>query len=484
MERAITLSIDFKRQLDLRSMTFAYFRKTHIQVFRASFDKDMPRVAEVFSYPFDSSKTEAFVKKLKTYEIHSLDLILPREFFVSKRITLPASDFREARKMAVMKLPKLSPFPLEESVSEVTYAGKAEKNYIAVSLWIINKKLLYRYLYVLGQSGILVSSVRMDIDGLPFLLEKRRMTGRPCMVILFDKTYAHLSVLKDNFILNSRMVSLSSSKSSADSPEENLSLDSVKESLAQEAAKFISYNREEFPDEQPEKIFFFDEQAPFWETGESVEGIPLEKLRYRDIGLLPSPQLGNFPIHVIPSSLGRRNMNFLPDDYQEILIKISRLKKTIKILSLILIFAISFSVVFAVRFGKKNHQVSLLKTRLRDIEKETASIKVLHRRIRATENVLQNQTATLESLANIVPLIKRSMRLSSFSLDRDNTVEISGHADTFKDVLEFMRSLQQISAFENVRSEYISQKKLLGKDVFTFKIVLNYIPGKAEDKSE
>ena len=164
------------------------------------------------------------------------------------------------------------------------------------------------------------------------------------------------------------------------------------------------------------------------------------------------------------------------------LVKAVEFLREFGLFDVVLPFLLIFSVVFAIRFGKKSNEVNLLKSRLSSIEKETASLKKLQNRIKVVEEVNKNQLAAIESLANIIPLIKGSMRLSSFSFDTNNTIEITGHAGTFKDVLEFMKKLQKMHFFENVKSEYITQKKLQGKDVFAFKIILNYIPEKIKDK--
>jgi len=217
-------------------------------------------------------------------------------------------------------------------------------------------------------------------------------------------------------------------------------------------------------------------EKAFFRQEDSIEDIPLEKCTYKDLGLIATPQLKEFPVHTISSALGKNNMIFLPENYQDILGRISRMKKAIKIASLVLIFAIAFSVVFAVRFAKKNHQVVSLESYLRDVEKEAASIKVLHRRILAAKNVQTNQLASLETFSAVIPLLKKNMRLSSFGIDKNNKVKISGHASSYKNVLEFRGKLQQQPVFSNVNSEYIQKKKFRGKDVFTFKITFHYVP--------
>lgn len=312
MEKAISLNMEFKRSLDFQERYFAYFRKSNVQVFHMMPDKNVLKVSEVFSYPYNPAKIDALVKKIQGYDIRSLDLILPREFFVCKRLMLPSTDFKQARKMALLKLPKYSPFPVEESVAEVTYTGKGEEGYLFVNLWIINKKILYKYLYLLGKSGIAVNHIRMDIDGLPYLVQKSEPKNAPYMVLLFNKGYGHLTILKNGHILNSRMFIVQNEKSSEENDQELYSYDIIHSRIKAEAGKFIKYIREESPSELPVKILFLTNQIPSLMQEESIEGIPLEKTAYKDMKITLTPQLKEFPIHTVTAAAGRNNMNFLP----------------------------------------------------------------------------------------------------------------------------------------------------------------------------
>jgi hypothetical protein len=483
MDRAVTLTYETRRRWQLREAAFLYFRRTRIQVYRIIEDKSGVRLTEVFSSPAGSAIPETVLKKLSTYNIQSLDLILPRELFVSKRLALPASDFREARKMALLKLPKLSPFPAEDSVAEVTDSGRGDKGYLNVSLWIISRKNLFRTLYALGRAGISVNHVRMDMDGIPLLFEKNRLKDAPCMALLLDRSTVHMAIFRDSCLLNSRMFSLPSAPEKEDESGAAVDFEAARGRIVEEADKFIKYVRGEFPQETPAAVFFFQEQCPFLSRESSVDGIPLEPLSFQNAGIIMTPQMKEFPVNVVSCMAARDAMNFLPDSYLELHSRIGRLKKAIKAVSLIVIFLLAFSVVFAVRVGKKTHQVSRLKDQLELMEKETRSIKFFNSRVTVANRAWQSHLVCLDVLKAVTPwLNQRSMTLSSFTFEKgpgdsaegsSYPVEIAGRADSLSTILGFIENLQADPRFDNVR-EKSSTAYQKNSTEYTFTISFNY----------
>jgi hypothetical protein len=471
MERAVNLSPETAKLLNFREGAFAYFRKEYVQVFKASGQKDLFRVDEILQSPFSQKESSGFLKKLAAANITSLNLILSRDFFVSKRVLLPAADFREAKKMALMKLPRLSPYAPDDSVAEVSFVSKKDSDYTSINLWIISRKILYKYLYLMNKAGIMVSTISLDIDGLPSLWAASQKKESCFMAVLNDQSCMHLLIIRDRSLLHSRMVSHGLTGDA----------EACRGAFLKECENFIRYVREEYPDETPEKILVIQEQTPFLLEPESIGSIPVEKAGWASLGIAPSENYMEFPVQAVTSGLGLGSMNFITDKYKSILSHMAFIKKGIKVISMVIIFTLCLFVTIAIRYSKKSDQIARLQDRLNEIEKESSSIKVLQRRILYARNIQKSQAASLDVLSALIPLVQGSMRLSSFSMDENNQVGISGHAETLKDVNAFTGELMRQPSFQKVKQEPVLSMKLDNRDVYTFKINFHYMPYPEEE---
>ncbi|MCK5707078.1 MAG: PilN domain-containing protein [Candidatus Aureabacteria bacterium] len=467
MEKSLTICNDLKDYFTSNNRYFAYIRKTSVQIYLISSKNEPCTVTEIIDHSFESSTDKELKQKLEKASISSLDIVLPRDFFVNKRIALPAADFKEARKMALLKLPKLSPFPPEDSIAKVSYAGKDNKGYINIHLWIINRKILYNNLYIFGKSEVLVNNIRLDLDGIPKLWERSRIKGTPYMSILKDKTSVHFSILKNDCILNSRTVIFPSTDL-----EKNVDSSGF---IFSEMQRFIAFNKEEFPEDLPEECFCFLDQISFPEEINELSGIRIRKISYKEAGFIAAKTPCDIPFHAMISVLKNDSMNFLPSGYKTIINKIRRSKKIIKAGLFVCAFFITFITVFTITYGRKKQSVESLKKELSKIEHEARSIKKLYRRILSAQNIKKQQLIILNSLAEIIPQMNRNMRISSFSMVKNNIIDISGHAKSNTDVYDFMKKIRKRNIFEKVEAEgSIDRKKVKGTEVSTFRLKIYY----------
>ena len=113
-----------------------------------------------------------------------------------------------------------------------------------------------------------------------------------------------------------------------------------------------------------------------------------------------------------------------------------------------------------------------MSNQLNKIEKDAASVKMLHNRILKAGDIQKRQMLILDALKEIISLMNRSMRLRSFAIDNNNEIIISGQANSSKDVYDFTKKIRDLSLFSKVNSKDIKSKKIKGKDVYIFKIII------------
>ena len=89
--------------------------------------------------------------------------------------------------------------------------------------------------------------------------------------------------------------------------------------------------------------------------------------------------------------------------------------------------------------------------------------------------MIKQQLIILNSLAEIIPQMNRNMRISSFSMVKNNIIDISGHAKSNTDVYDFMKKIRKRNIFEKVEAEgSIDRKKVKGTEVSTFRLKIYY----------
>jgi len=463
-------NIKFKARQKRIVKHIAYIDKDKLTIYQVQEYKSSIEFKEISLINKNPNKFQSSdIEKLKKLPIKKLDLIFSREFFINEISILPASNPEEAEQMAIYKLPKLSPHPISNAIAKVKIIETNKDGYTTVNLWILDKKKAYDYLYVFTKAGIPISNIILEIDG----LSEWTYLSESNVVIIKEKNICIFLISKNNTELFIKKLHLSEENSTQ---QEN--------TIKNETNKLYEYIRNEYPDIDINNSVVIADNEKDLEILKNILN-PKKALLLTNI-LKESNISTQAPITATISYLNSK-LNFLPNDYKKEIEKLEIFNIAFKISIYAVLYFISLSVFFFILYISKTAHIKKLSNTLKKTELKSNSLKHLRKSIITANTIEKNKYAVFDSLSRIIPIVKGTIKISEFSFYTTNEktiIEITGYANSFKEIIKFLTKLQKIELFKNAQSKYMTKDKLKGKNIVRFKITTIYNNSRINNESK
>lgn len=204
-------------------LTVLEFNSTTIRVCRSAFAKGKRSVTHCFSFEAEDSEDNIAKKITEQFSVNRLKvrnviLLLPRYAAISRLFRLPSKDVQEIKNMVALYIGRES---FSEWIDNIAYdwalIGFDKDGYALVSVFIMQKERVDRYVGILGKAGISPISVTLNTAGLLNWSKQNRAeikeSGTKCIYLLnadhdtfdFNLLLAGHSIFSRTFSLPDRL---------------------------------------------------------------------------------------------------------------------------------------------------------------------------------------------------------------------------------------------------------------------------------------
>ncbi len=444
-------------------------------------------VHDVSNAPEDSiaNLIKDFVKKERIPSPNVVNII-PSNYAISKNIEIPSVDKKEIKDILDLQAGRHTPYSRDEIVLSYSDVGISHGRYTKILLVIVKKDIVTKRYDILKKGSLKANSAILSSEAVSKLCYKAspdRPKNKPIVVIHIDSINSDFTVLVNNKNLYLRSIPIGSIYLLS-RPEEShkLFLDEIKKSLDSYQAENIEAS--------PYKIYFAG-------AGEGVTNliaseitkltnIPADVLLYQKIFSMPQKALETLqknkfvsPLSVIAASaiINEIDLDLVPE---EVRIRKELKKRGKKITELGILFMsclVIFCGIFVTNLFLKKAYLQKISVSFTKEEKEALSLTEISERTGTAKRFINQKGESLFVLTELFNAMPKEVFLSSIALNPDNSLVVTGTADSMSRVFSLVTDLENNKLFKNVKVDFTKTKRIKDQEVADFGLTF-FLEGK------
>ena len=408
-----------------------------------------------------------------------LIIILSREQVIVRNLELPTTDPQEIKDIISIQAGKQTPFSRDEIIADFQTVGASRQHYSRVLLAIVQKAIINKFLDNLADKKEAVQKIVLSSQVFAnwYSIIQPKIKDEIFAILDFDLGSCDFSIYSKEKLLFTKLLSLGVSDLSRKAPQKDF-LEEIGNVLGAYKKENIgpAFNKVVFmgkiPDIELKDIladkFSLEAFGPF----EDIEGITISGEAKAALG--EEREKGSSFSKLIGLALNpaRPLMDFLPLDLKEIRRK--RIKRKELMLTGILILSVFIlsGGIFLERIYTKALTLKRLNAQFIKLEKETSELKREDLRIKLIENRIDTRNSAIEVLREIHKVTPQEIYLTAIAFEEGKFLSLRGTTTSMSGVFKFVKTLEGLPIFENVKTKYVTKRRLKGKDLTDFEIKL------------
>ncbi len=406
-----------------------------------------------------------------------LSISIPRHLTSVRFLTLPSTKDEEIKKMVDFQTIKQLPYYKEEIITDYHVIDKTKDGFSLLILAIIHKNIIHRYLDIFKKINIDIVSMGLSSqDTLRWarsslytkkILEDTAING----VLEVDQATTDVIVFSGNKLLFTRAITIGMSQLQEE----------------QAISKFIEEIRRTFV--TFEKEHKLNNPAKIILTGATnLKDLNLDKKITSELSI-PTEFIdclntaknltkSNFPEDISPCNIiggcitdDMPKINLVPKDIQEGRLLIAKKHEILTLGSLILILILSLSIFIFKKFNDKNIVLTSLEERLKDSSPKAEKLETMFSTIKLVRSRLSGNYSAIDIISELYKITPEAIKIAVFDYEYDKKVTIKGASKNMSEAFEYVKILEDSPIFENVKLDYVSEKKDTGKKGADFQLI-------------
>jgi len=443
-----------------------------------SFDKDRLITKLVKQ---DLVGNEGISRILERESFDDLIIVLPRNQITVRNLELPTTDPEEIKDIISIQAGKQTPFSRDEIIADFQTIGLSRQHYTKILLAIVQKTIINNCLNNLAEKKDAISKIVLGsqtfTNWCPIITRK---TGDETFAVLdIDDDFSDFCVLSKDRLLFTKLLHFARSDFSKDAwqkaflEEVELSLDAYrKESIDPPFNKIaiMGMNPEEKFNEEIKNILAKELSLEALGPFEDAEGISISGEAKvvldgeREKGVLFSKLIGLALNHDKPL------MDFLPQGLKQARAKRIRRRELALTGILILLVASLSGGILLERICTKTLLLGRLNARLVKLGDETSGLKKEDLRIRLIESRINAGNSAIEALRQIHKAIPQEIYMTAVNFEENKQVSLRGTSKDMSCVFKLVKTLEELPNFRDVKTKYVTKRRLKDKDLTDFEI--------------
>lgn len=432
----------------------------------------------------EGDKLVKFVSSaLKKFDTKKSDVavVIPSSMVITKNIEIPSTEESEIESIVSLQAGRHTPFSREEIQIGYINLGVFKSNYTKVLLVIGNRSLLKKQLEVLEKSGLMVKNVLFAPEGMAsFYTDALGLSGNtaPTGIIDIGQQATEFIIAFNGKTVTTRNIPVGRSHLSSEG-------DAAKDKLVEELGKTLeSYQTEDIEAVPGNYVLVNDDSslADFLLAIKEKLNWNIETSSYIDqvkssSGILKLlvgeyQEQSFFDVIAAGATINPKGINLIPDDLQIQKSVEEQGREVFKLAKRSLILLVLVAVILGSKIYFKNTYLMNLENQYKDNQKEALFLQDISSRMRVVQNYLKGRMISLDAVNELYEKIPREVYLTSIVLDDENNVNIQGISEMASIVFNLGTTLKESDLFKSVDIKSTTSKKIQGKDVSAFEIVL------------
>ncbi len=407
------------------------------------------------------------------YSNNQIIISLPRSKATCRYIKIPTQQPKEIDNIVSLQVPRYLPYPPGDLISGYQLIGLDASGYSQVSLAIVHKDLIERYLSVLSTLKITKVNIFLSSYGLVNLYSYLEPGSKGVVMLLdIDVTQVEAIVIKDSRLVFSRYFRF-------DKTQENW-----QELFVNEVYKTRDAYSKEVSGQMPSRLLMFGRSDLLNVLAEPLNvrlGLNTQKLLYENkisISQKIKPTLASMDI-----SLGSLfgfgikeiddTLNLLPLSAKERTRKASSRKEVVKFALMVFLVIFVFILAVANNINNKKKYLSRLNAELKKVEVQAKSLETIEKRIKVFYDRSDSQPSALDLIYELYQVIPSQVSLVSLTYEENTAVVLHGVAPELTSVFALVSKIEKSPVFKDFTTKVrYATKKLTHKgEVIDFEIV-------------
>ena len=416
-----------------------------------------------------------------------LIVVVPHQVAVVRNLEFPSTNPDEIKNMVELQIGKQTPFAVDEIIYDYAILDINTEGYSRVMLAIVHQNITNRYFKILKAAELRMERVVLSSEGLLAwyrFAHKEKADDKPYVLIDMDCGKSNFTVILKNKLIFCRNISVGKLESLNEMEE-------WQEKLVKEIKHSIYAYQNEMAGKEIDKIIITGAQA-FTEL--------LNKTVLKDkIGLAIEiiPQFENIPevlSSLAQSSAAIKNISVAPllgfaltPDKQKINLIPLRLRlekemrgrgKDLYLFGICLAFILmTVSSIFLGKTYNKKQYLDRLKKETFKIQEKAGKLESMLNEIGGIKERVVQKDFTLNFIYEIHKTIFPEIYLTSISSTGENRLILRGVSSLMSEVFEFLSVLEKSECFQNVKTKFVTTRKIGNKELTEFEIMCSLEEG-------
>lgn len=419
-----------------------------------------------------SGRLNKIFEKLE-YSNNPVVVSLSRSQATCRYLKIPSFVPGEIEKIAGLQAPHYLPYPIDELITGYQIIQTDRQGYSDVNLVIAHRPVIERYTRIFKELKTTKLTIVLSSYGLcNFYGQVTPQEPATVMVVDVDSLWVEVAIICRKKLLFSRSFKIDRLQSNW----ENLFID--------EMSRTRDAYLKEVSGQAPSKIIIFDAKKfsrEFIERLNRQTALPVEVLSYNDKINIAENLLNkasnsdNSFVSLIGLGLEdvTASLNLLPQDMKEKARRLSQSKERLRLVLLISVIILIWSVAIARNLDNKAKYLQRLKTERDKIAKEAGALEEIEKRFQILANQTTKKPSSLDILYELHRIITDQISLINFIYEEDNQITLRGQASELSPVFTVVLQLEKSPLFKkfNIKVRYATKKKTQTGEIVDFEII-------------
>ncbi len=405
-------------------------------------------------------------------QIGELCLVLPREMFFTKIISLPSVDEQEIRKMVSLQIGQLLPYVPQQAVWDIVVCG--QRNLVSdVLILAVARQAVMKYLRILSLAGFSPTVVTLSSYALAGLLARVDSTGHKAFFFA-DENSTEICFCTEGKFYSSRSIAYGTKDFISGNllgfwNSLRLTFDTQRKNFSQYGPVSGFYLRRSFDDFSPG---FLEQLAKV--SGISWEDILSQELK-KKMGAFYSPNQKDFSADVMIAlpvlQQDLKNVcNFLPKDFKDKHSLKAGRQSVIVFVCFFLMSVLSLTLALAAPIFKKAQHIKSLDEQIKRIESPFLKLRKEQEILASLKSDLARRVSLLDLVQELYAVAPSGVAFTRIRLSEQNKLDLEGQAFISSAVNDLQEKMTGSFLFSDVNIEHTVRRSGPLGEVVRFEI--------------
>ncbi len=423
----------------------------------------------------DKKLTEIVSSSLKRmgYNNNQVIISLPRSKATCRYIKIPTQQPKEIGSIISLQVPRYLPYPPGDLISGYQVIGLDVSGYSQISLAIVHKDLIERYLCVLSALKINKVNIFLSSYGLSNLYSYLEPDSKGVVMLLdIDTTQVEVIVINNSRLVFSRYFRFDKTQAN------------WQELFVNEVYKTREAYSKEVSGQMPSRLLMLGRSDLLNVLAEPLNvrlGLNTQKLLYENkisISQKIKPTLASSDISLgCLFGFGIREtedtLNLLPLSAKERTKKASNRKEIIKFALMVFFVIFMFALAVVNNINNKKKYLARINGELKKVEVQAKSLETIEKRIKVFYDRSDLQPSALDLIYELYQVIPSQVSLVSLTYEENTAVVLHGAAPELTSVFALVSKIEKSPVFKDFTTKvrYATKKLTQKGEVIDFEIV-------------